>query len=53
MRYFRCTVEDCKYHTEDDECESDWVTISDEDMTSAGFYPMCQEYEEKEWGGEC
>lgn len=36
----------CK-HNKDGWCDKDWITISDEEMTSAGFYPICQDYEER------
>lgn len=39
----------CK-HNKDGWCDKDWITISDEEMTSAGFYPICQDYEERENG---
>lgn len=39
---------DCKYNDGDGDCTSEWVTISNDTMTVAGFYPICQEYEEGE-----
>ena len=47
MIRFSCTCTDCKNNDGDGGCNSDWVTISNETMTSAGFYPMCEDYEEK------
>lgn len=42
-----CYCEECKYRDEDGDCSKDWITISDEDMTAAGFLPICKDYEEK------
>lgn len=46
-----CECVGCKYRDEDGDCTKDWITISDEDMTAAGFYPICQDYEER--SSEC
>jgi len=45
-----CYVKSCKYRDENGWCGKDWITVSDEEMTAAGFYPICQDYEEKENG---
>lgn len=45
---FNCECTDCKYNDGDGDCTSEWVTISNDTMTAAGFYPICQEYEERE-----
>lgn len=37
----------CKYN-KDGWCDKDYITISDAEMTAAGFYPICQDYEERE-----
>ena len=37
----------CKYN-KDGWCDKDYITISDDEMTAAGFYPICQDYEERE-----
>lgn len=37
----------CK-HNKDGQCDKDYITISDDEMTAAGFYPICQDYEERE-----
>lgn len=49
MPYVSCAVEHCKYN-KDGECDSNYILISDKNMTSAGFIPMCEDYEEKEDG---
>ena len=41
-----CYVKSCKYRDENGWCGKDWITVSDEEMTAAGFYPICQDYEE-------
>lgn len=44
-----CYCDSCKNHNDDDNtCELRDVTISDREMTAAGFLPLCQEYEEEE-----
>ena len=45
-----CYCESCKHHDEDDTCKRDTITVSDREMTAAGFLPQCQEYKEKENG---
>ena len=45
-----CYCESCKHHVDDDTCEFSGITISDREMTAAGFLPQCQEYEESEGG---
>lgn len=42
-----CYCEGCKNHDDDDTCKLHSVTISDREMTAAGFLPLCQEYEEE------
>ena len=43
-----CYCEGCRNHDDDDTCKLDSITISDRDMTAAGFLPQCQEYEEED-----
>lgn len=43
-----CYCESCKHHDEDDTCRLNTITISDREMTAAGFLPQCQEYEEED-----
>lgn len=42
----KCYCLDCR-HNDNGECDSERVTISNDEMTPAGFYPICQEYEER------
>lgn len=42
-----CTADSCEYN-DDGECAKLNITISDEEMTAAGFIPTCQEYREEE-----
>ena len=46
-RMIYCYCEDCKNHDDDDTCKLDTVTVSDRDMTAAGFLPICENYEEE------
>ena len=48
MRMIYCYCESCKNHDDDDTCKRDSITISDREITAAGFLPQCQEYEEDE-----
>ena len=43
-----CYCEGCRNHDDDDTCRLKSITISDRDMTAAGFFPICQEFEEWE-----
>ncbi len=43
-----CYCESCKNHDDDDTCKLNSVTISDEEMTAAGFFQIFQEFEEKD-----
>ena len=50
-----CCVQDCVHWSEDGGdynykggCTLDEITISDSQMTAAGFWPLCQDYEERE-----
>lgn len=43
-----CYCESCKNHDDDDTCKRDSITISDREMTAAGFLPQCQEFEEED-----
>ena len=43
-----CYCESCKNHDDDDTCKLNSITVSDREMTAAGFLPQCQEYEEYE-----
>ena len=42
-----CECTEC-VHNEDGECNYYGVTISNNNLTAAGFIPVCQDYEEKE-----
>ena len=46
-----CYCEECKNHDVDDTCKLRSITISNREMTAAGFLPLCEEYEE-EYEGE-
>jgi hypothetical protein len=58
VRYLPCEMgedgavlypcESCKNHDDDDTCKLSSITISDRELTAAGFLPQCQEYEEME-----
>lgn len=43
-----CYCESCKNHDDDDTCKLNSITVSDRELTAAGFLPQCQEYEEQE-----
>lgn len=44
-----CYCEECKNHDgEDDSCKLNSITVSNREMTAAGFLPLCQEYEERD-----
>lgn len=43
-----CYCESCVNHDDDDTCKLNTIIISDRDMTAAGFFPLCQDYEESE-----
>ena len=36
---------DC-IHNKDGWCNKDYISVSDEEMTASGFYPICQDYVE-------
>lgn len=40
-----CECTSCEYY-DDGTCAADEITISDNDMTAAGFLPVCQNYVE-------
>ena len=42
-----CECDGC-VHWDDGECSYDGVTISDRNITAAGFLPVCQDYEERD-----
>lgn len=42
----KCDCKDCK-HNIDGWCEEELITITDEEMTAAGFLPLCTDYEEQ------
>jgi len=47
MTRITCFCTDCEYcDPEYHCCEKDDITISDENMTSAGFMPLCLDYVE-------
>ena len=41
----RCKVDSCCYCI-DGECDLEEITVSDNEMTAAGFQPICQDYDE-------
>lgn len=41
-----CHCEECK-NNKDGYCELDEVVISNNELTAAGFLPMCEDYEEE------
>ncbi len=43
-----CYCESCKHHDDDDTCKLRAITISDRELTAAGFLPQCEEYEEEQ-----
>lgn len=43
-----CYCESCKYHDDNDTCKRNTIVVSDSEMTAAGFFPQCQDYEEAE-----
>lgn len=50
---FNCFVSSCRYNSGDGNCQySCGPVISEDELTAAGFLPMCREYEERERGGE-
>ena len=46
MSVIACCVEDCIYN-KDHECIRQYINI-DYEITLSGFYPICENYEEKE-----
>lgn len=47
MMYVNCYCTDCIHNDGDGDCDQDYITINNDTMTAAGFYPMCEDYEEK------
>ena len=47
-----CYCESCKNHDDDDTCKLNTITVSDRELTAAGFLPQCQEYEEEDLIGQ-
>ena len=52
--YIKCNCESCIHWSKDGGdfvneggCTLDTITISDNNVTAAGFIPMCEEYREK------
>lgn len=41
----RCYCEECKYN-DDGYCNCNIIYISNNEMTSSGFHPVCTDYEE-------
>lgn len=39
-----CYCESCVNHDDDDTCKLNTITISDRELTAAGFLPQCQKY---------
>ena len=52
MIRFSCTCKDCIHNDQDGDCNSDWVTISNDTLTGGGFLPICEDYQEREDGEE-
>ncbi len=44
--YVICHCEECK-NNKDGRCELDEVCISNNELTAAGFVPLCTDYEEE------
>lgn len=42
-----CFCTDCKHYSEG-YCDEEVVTITNKEMTAAGFLPLCVDYEESE-----
>ena len=40
-----CECEECYYNV-DGECDKDYITVSNQDCTAAGFLPLCKDYNE-------
>lgn len=49
---FSCYVRSCRYNDQDGGCEKEFPVITEDELTAAGFLPMCRDYEEREGGGE-
>ncbi len=50
---FSCYVKSCYFNDLDGGCEKLYgPTITEDELTAAGFLPMCRDYEEREGGGE-
>ena len=50
---FSCRVRSCRYNDLDGGCEKLYgPTITEDELTAAGFLPTCRDYEEREGGGE-
>ena len=55
MMYLTCNCTDCIHNTGEDNvedyhhCKLDYLTISNDTMTSAGFLPLCEDYEERNY----
>lgn len=47
MTIIRCECTSCEYNDNDGGCSKEYITISDEDMTAAGFLPLCKDYKEE------
>lgn len=48
MIRFECNCVDCIHNDKDGDCNLDYVTISNDTLTMAGFIPTCEDYEEGE-----
>lgn len=42
-----CNCEDCRYNDGAGSCNLDEITITDNYLTSAGFFPRCIDYVEE------
>lgn len=51
MMYLKCLCTDCTHNDGDGGCTEDSITISNDNMTSGGFLPTCEDYEES-WESE-
>lgn len=48
MMYVSCYCTDCIHNDGDGGCNEDYITINNDTMTAAGFYPMCEDYQERQ-----
>ena len=51
IQYIKCDVDCCVHNDGNRNCTIPVLSI-DLEITASGFYPICQDYEEKEEGEE-